>query len=121
MTIFCVFFGTILLCAVDRPWEEDHGYPAFPYTTVCFLVGAFTSMIAGYIGMMIATTTNVKVTYLCNRDIDEGFQAAFAGGQVLGFVLVGLALGILEILILIFKDSILGGLGATATQKQIQH
>jgi Na+/H+-translocating membrane pyrophosphatase len=37
-------------------------------------------MIAGYIGMMIATTTNVKVTYLCNRDIDEGFQAAFAGG-----------------------------------------
>lgn len=80
MTIFCVFFGTILLCAVDRPWEEDHGYPAFPYTTVCFLVGAFTSMIAGYIGMMIATTTNVKVTYLCNRDIDEGFQAAFAGG-----------------------------------------
>jgi len=121
LTIFCVFFGTILLCAVDRPWEEDHGYPAFPYTTVCFLVGAFTSMIAGYIGMMIATTTNVKVTYLCNRDIDEGFQAAFAGGQVLGFVLVGLALGILEILILIFKDSILGGLGATATQKQIQH
>ena len=26
-------------------------------------------MLAGYIGMMIATSTNVKVTYLCNQDI----------------------------------------------------
>jgi Na+/H+-translocating membrane pyrophosphatase len=32
-----------------------------------FLVGAFTSMIAGFIGMKIATITNVKVTYLCNE------------------------------------------------------
>lgn len=96
------------------PWEENNQYPGFPYTTFCFLVGATTSMIAGYVGMMIATSTNVKVTYLCNRSIDEGFMVAFNGGQVLGFVLVGLALGILEILILVFKPSVLGFIGEQA-------
>lgn len=70
--------------------------------------------------MMIATTTNVKVTYLCNRSIDEGFMVAFNGGQVLGFVLVGLALGILEILILVFKPSVLGFIGEQADQATIQ-
>jgi H(+)-translocating pyrophosphatase len=109
------------VCAVDQPWKETNSYPGFPYTTFCFLIGAFTSMLAGYIGMMIATTTNVKVTYLCNHSIDDGFMAAFNGGQVLGFVLVGLALGILEILILVFKPSILGGIGEKAEQAKIQH
>jgi Na+/H+-translocating membrane pyrophosphatase len=76
-------------------------------------------MIAGYVGMMIATSTNVRVTYLCNIDIKQGFDVAYNGGQVLGFVLVGLAIGILEILILSYKPSILGALGEEATKKDI--
>jgi K(+)-stimulated pyrophosphate-energized sodium pump len=65
LSIFCLIFGGVLLCAVDMPWKDDNPYPHFPYTTFCFLVGSFTSMMAGYIGMMIATTANWKVTYLC--------------------------------------------------------
>jgi H+-translocating diphosphatase len=120
LSLFCALFSAVLVCAVDMPWAEDNQYPGFPYTTFCFLVGATTSMIAGYVGMMIATTTNVKVTYLCNRSLDEGFMVAFNGGQVLGFVLVGLALGILEILILVFKPSVLGFIGEQADQVTIQ-
>jgi len=86
---------------------------------VAFLVGAFTSMIAGYIGMKIATITNVKVTYLCNESEDAGFKVAFAGGQVLGFVLVGLALSILEILILAYKPSVMYFIGNEGTKLQI--
>lgn len=93
-------------------------------------------MLAGYVGMMIATTANVKVTYLCNtgkepsadakeaRDrsgINKGFKVAYEGGQVLGFVLVGVALLILEILILSFKGSIIGHAGDNLTQKQATH
>lgn len=77
-------------------------------------------MIAGYIGMMIATTTNVKVTYLCNFSIDEGFITAFNGGQVLGFVLVGLALGILDLLILAYRPNILHVIGENGTKLQIE-
>jgi Na+/H+-translocating membrane pyrophosphatase len=83
---------------------------------VSFLVGAITSMLAGYIGMKIATITNVKVTYLCNESQDDGFMVAFAGGQVLGFVLVGLALAILEILILAYKPSVMYFIGNEGTK-----
>jgi H(+)-translocating pyrophosphatase len=107
LAIFCALFATILLCCVDMPWKKDNLYPAFPYTSFCFLVGASTSMLAGYLGMMIATSANVKVTYLCNFDIDQGFDCAYNGGQVLGITLVGLALLILEILIISMKPAIL--------------
>ena len=84
-----------------------------------FLVGAITSMIAGFIGMKIATITNVKVTYLCNESQDAGFMVAFAGGQVLGFCLVGLALSILEILILAYRPSVMYFIGTEGTKLQI--
>ena len=57
--------------------------------------------------MMIATSCNIKTTYLCNIDKEQGFNVAFQGGQVLGFVLVGLALLILEIIILSYKGTFL--------------
>lgn len=55
---------------------------------------------------MIATITNVKTTYLCNIDIEDGFIVAFQGGEVLGFCLVGLALLVLQVLILIYKATL---------------
>ena len=74
-------------------------------------------MLSGYIGMKIATACNVKTTYLCNIDIDEGFKVAYRGGQVLGFVLVGLALLILEILILSYKPFVVGDAKVGETEK----
>ena len=85
------------------PWNSAN---AFPYTMVAFIVGAGTSMLCGYIGMVIATECNYKTTYLCNVDKFLGFKCAFQGGQVLGFVLVGLALLILEILLLSYKAAL---------------
>jgi len=104
LAIFITLFAAIVFAAVDMPWVE--GNPTFPYTTVAFIVGAITSMACGYIGMVIATTTNVKTTYLCNIDIEDGFKVAFQGGEVLGFVLVGLALLVLEVLILTYKATL---------------
>jgi len=103
LTIFCSLFAIIVLCAVDMPWDSEH---KFPFTMFAFLIGAATSMLCGYIGMVIATICNVKTTYLCNIDRFQGFVVAFQGGQVLGFCLVGLALLILEILILSYKAAI---------------
>ncbi len=88
---------------------------------IAFLIGAFTSMLAGFIGMKIATYTNVRVTYLCGESQDKGFMVAFNGGQVLGFCLVGLALFILEIIIMSFKPSVMEFIGATATPDVIKH
>lgn len=111
LSIFIVIFALIILLAVDQPW----GLIKCPYTMIAYIIGAFTSMLAGFIGMRIATQTNVKVTYLCGVSRDAGFMAAFNGGQVLGFCLVGVALFILEILIMAYKPSVMGFLGPYAT------
>lgn len=75
----------------------------FPYTATAYLVGSATSIVAGYIGMRIAVYSNTRTTFQCCKDINDGFLAAFRGGQVLGFCLVGLALLVLEILVLAFR------------------
>ena len=91
----------------------------FPYTAVAFLVGCLTSILAGYIGMTIAVYTNTRTTYGCCTSTHQGFLAAFRGGQVLGFVLVGLALLVLEIILIAYKaawfDGALADLGAKPT------
>ena len=79
------------------------------YTTIAFLIGGITSIISGYIGMMIAVYTNVRTTKECAEDINKGFIVAYRGGQVLGFILVGLALLVLQILILIYRELYLSG------------
>jgi inorganic pyrophosphatase len=75
----------------------------FPFTTLAFLIGGFTSIASGYIGMKIAVYTNVRTTKECAESIHLGFLAAYRGGLVLGFVLVSLALLVLQILIISYR------------------
>ena len=49
-------------------------------TTIAFLVGGFTSIASGYIGMMIAVYTNVRTTKECATSISNGFVVAYRGG-----------------------------------------
>jgi len=50
------------------------------YTTVSFLVGGLTSILAGYIGMRIAVYSNTRTTKECATDISNGFVVAYRGG-----------------------------------------
>jgi len=97
LSVFCVAFA-FLIYLVAEPIDD-----IYPYTTVAFLIGAVTSMLCGYIGMRIAVYTNVRTTLSCCRSIDDGFHVAFKGGQVLGFCLVGIALLVLQLLIMIYS------------------
>lgn len=53
--------------------------------------------------MRIAVYTNVRTTKECAEDIHKGFVVAYRGGQVLGFVLVGLALLVLQLIIIVYR------------------
>jgi Na+/H+-translocating membrane pyrophosphatase len=104
--VFSGVFAVVLGLTVD--WQEmslDEQPTNFPYTAAAYLIGSGTSIIAGYIGMRIAVFTNTRTCFQCCRDVHDGFLAAFRGGQVLGFVLVGLALLVLELIIIIFRSS----------------
>jgi inorganic pyrophosphatase len=81
------------------------------YTVIAFILGAFTSSISGYIGMFIATRANVRVTYSAATNVDNkplalqtAFNVAFRGGCVMGFILVSLALLILNFIIVIYRN-----------------
>ncbi len=61
-------------------------------TAVCFLLGAISSVLAGYIGMNSATKTNVKTAWAAKDSIESALQVAFTGGAVLGLAVVGIGL-----------------------------
>jgi inorganic pyrophosphatase len=104
LAIWSALFALVLGFTVDSLEMNDKVAPTnFPYTATSYLIGSITSIVAGYIGMRIAVYTNTRVTFKCASDVHAGFITAFRGGQVLGFVLVGLALLNLMIIVLLFK------------------
>jgi len=104
--IWSTCFAIVLGFTVDNLEMQNKDHPTnFPFTATSFLIGSFTSIVAGYIGMRVAVYTNNRVTFSCATDENVGFNVAFRGGQVLGFVLVGVALLMLMLIIIIFKGS----------------
>lgn len=77
-----------------------------PYVAVSFVVGAFCSAFAGYIGMRVATQANTRTTQGARTSLGEGLKIAFAGGSVMGLGVVGLGLLGLGILFFIFSKTI---------------
>ncbi|PYK72270.1 MAG: sodium-translocating pyrophosphatase, partial [Verrucomicrobia bacterium] len=62
-------------------------------TAFGFLVGAFCSLAAGYIGMRIAVLANARVTQAAaSQTRTAALRVAFNGGAVTGLLVVGLAL-----------------------------
>lgn len=61
-------------------------------TAIGFVVGALSSMLAGYIGMTVAVKANARVAEEAKKGIAEAFSLGFKGGAVTGFFVVGLAL-----------------------------
>jgi len=68
------------------------GDPGHVLTALLFLVGAVCSAAAGYIGMNVAVRANVRTAQAGMVGLNAAMQAAFRGGAVTGFMVVGLAL-----------------------------
>ncbi len=81
-----------------------------------FVLGAFLSAVAGYIGMMVSVKANVRTAQAATRSLKSAFSTAFTGGAVTGFAVAGLGLLGVTMLYIILKDpNILIGFGFGAS------
>ena len=80
-----------------------------PLISLSFVLGAVCSGLAGWFGMMVATTANVRTTAAARKGLNGALQVAFSGGTVMGMLVVGLAILGLSLLLLVY-----GGMGVVA-------
>ncbi len=74
-------------------------------TAVCFLCGAAFSILAGYIGMNVATKANVRTANAARESgMNKALSIAFSGGSVMGMCVVGLGLLGASVLYMIFNN-----------------
>ena len=76
---------------------------------VAFLIGAFFSAFAGWIGMNIATKANVRTTQAARTSLAKGLQVSFNGGTVMGLGVAGLAVLGLSLLFIVFYKMYVDG------------
>ena len=100
LTYFVLIVGLLLgymgSRSVDSHWS----------IALAFVLGAFFSALAGYIGMRIATKANVRTAHAARTSLSKALAVSFTGGSVMGMGVAGLAVlglgGLFIVLVKIF-------------------
>ena len=83
---------------------------------LAFVVGAIFSILAGNIGMRVATMANVRTAWAAKDSIFKGLKVAFSSGTVMGLTVTGLGLLGISVLYWLFEDpKIIYGFGFGAS------
>lgn len=109
LTIFVVTVAFLLVIGYE-------GY--LRLVSLSFVAGAFCSALAGYFGMRIATTANVRTAHSARHGLQAALKVAFSGGVVMGMCVVGLAVAGLSLLMLGYTH-FLGDLNDVSVLKSV--
>lgn len=71
---------------------------------ISFIAGAFSSALAGFLGMVAATKANVRTTHAAIKGLGPALKIAFSGGAIMGMNVVGLGIFGLSTLFIVYKD-----------------
>lgn len=83
---YFVVIVSILLGVMASANEHSHWF-----ISIAFIIGAFFSALAGYIGMKIATKANVRTAQAARTSLSKALAVSFTGGSVMGLGVAGLA------------------------------
>ncbi|HMU42667.1 MAG TPA: sodium-translocating pyrophosphatase [Ignavibacteriaceae bacterium] len=101
-----IFFVIIVALLLGFTADSD---VSSPLVGVSFVVGAFCSALAGFIGMKVATKANVRTTNAARSSLGKALEIAFAGGSVMGMGVVGLGVLGLGGLFVLYSDMFASG------------
>src|SRR3982074_722297 len=112
--VAAVIIGVVIgVLSPDPTQGPAHGIR----TAIAFLVGAFCSGLAGFIGMFIAVQANLRTAAAAQTSVKAAINVALRGGAVSGFLVVALSLlGVLGIYAA-FGGFNAAPVGATAAQR----
>jgi len=97
--VLIIFVACVaVLLGVTANSETSH-----PLVGVSFVLGAFSSALAGFIGMRVATKANVRTTNAARTSLGKALEVAFTGGSVMGMGVVGIGVLGLSVLFLIYS------------------
>ncbi|MBD0331988.1 MAG: sodium-translocating pyrophosphatase [Chitinophagaceae bacterium] len=103
---FFVLIVAVLLGFMGSQNENSHWSIA-----VAFIIGAFFSALAGFIGMRVATKANVRTAHAARFSLSKALSVSFAGGSVMGMGVAGLAVlglgGLFIVLVKIFAPGVM--------------
>lgn len=97
LSIFVVSVGILLAATADTVTSS-------PLVGLSFVLGAFCSALAGFIGMKVATKANVRTTNAARTSLGKALEVAFAGGSVMGMGVVGLGILGLSLLFILYGN-----------------
>jgi K(+)-stimulated pyrophosphate-energized sodium pump len=83
---YFVIIVAILLAFMSQSNPNSHWS-----ISLAFIFGAFSSALAGYIGMKIATKANVRTAQAARTSLSKALNVSFTGGAVMGLGVAGLA------------------------------
>ncbi len=103
LTVFALIVAAALAAA---NWNSDASHPL---VALSFLAGALASGMAGYFGMRVATSANVRTTNAARTGLVKALNVAFSGGTVMGMSVVGLGVvGVGGLVAIYFETGVLG-------------
>jgi K(+)-stimulated pyrophosphate-energized sodium pump len=98
LAVFVVSVAVIL--GFFNSSKEDSSF----LIALSFFVGAICSALAGYLGMIAATMSNVRTTNAARTGLGPALKIAFSGGSIMGMNVVGLGILGLSTLFIFYSN-----------------
>jgi K(+)-stimulated pyrophosphate-energized sodium pump len=86
-----VLFYFVVIAGIILGWSGTLVANSSWIIAISFVIGAFLSAFAGYLGMNIATKANVRTTQAAKTSLKKALSVSFTGGSVMGIGVAGLA------------------------------